>query len=670
MEEIASNISSNISSNLYSWFHKDNDMNCVKQLSDNQILAVADNINSIFSETNLVDSKPELTLPKLAVVGTQSSGKSSVLNSIMSMDILPTGQNMVTRTPLDIRLHKLDKSMNEGWVEFGTYNDSNDIDGSNDSASTGLWNTDIKIPIQIPIPTDSEIQQIRNFISKKTDEIAGTGMDISTIPIILNIYSPYVPNLSLTDLPGLTMVACTDKGQPADIKDKIENMVSTYIKQPRTIIIAVMQARSDLETDIGLALIKKHDLSGRRTIGVLTKPDLMNYETHVGEYLTNNISKNLMLSYGYYVVRGRSGKEMESTNIIDGLKAEDAYFKGHTEYNKIIYKDRVGVPNLSNNLSKVLIESITEMIPSVMTEISALDIKINKKLDLMGQHLPDSRDGKISVLNRYASNFYYQFVDSIESRGTTLNTGKQIKDTLVTYKENLHKVCPFDNTKVYTDEYFKYIISSFEGNHMSFHIPPIQILEACMIDEKLRPVMSLKDLSLQTVDVICDILIDLIRGIMLQDEFAQYPPLSSHIKGIMVDDIISPLKAKTKQQIIDSLKLEEDYIWTDSEEFKKILAETSKQSNFESELIRKMLEGYFTSVKQIVGHNVPKIIMSTIIREIEKMLLSYLFQNIVADDKIVLLKEDNEIEKQRVYYNDLKNKITAVKEMFAKNTSF
>jgi dynamin 1-like protein len=672
MEDIASNISSNISNNLYSWFYKNQDMNCVKQLSDNQILEVADNINSIFSETTLVDSKPELTLPKLAVVGTQSSGKSSVLNSIMSMDILPTGQNMVTRTPLDIRLHKLEKGNNEGWVEFGTYSDMGSIEsinGSSDSndSNGSFWETNIKIPIQIPTPTDSEIKQIRDFISKKTDEIAGTGMDISTTPIILNIYSPYVPNLSLTDLPGLTMVACTDKGQPADIKDKIEHLVSTYIKQPRTIIIAVMQSRSDLETDIGLALIKKHDLSGKRTIGVLTKPDLMNYETHVGEYLTNNISKNLMLSYGYYVVKNRSGKDMNNMNIMDGLQAEDTYFKNHKEYNKIIYKDRIGTPNLSNNLSKVLIESITEMIPSVITEISALDMKISKKLEQMGQHLPDSRDGKISVLNRYASNFYYQFVDSVESRGTTLNTGKQIKDTLLNYKENLHKIRPFTNTKTYSDEYFKHVVSSFEGNHMSFHIPPIQILEACMVDEKLRPVMTLKDVSVQTVDVICDILIDLIRGIMQQDEFSQYPPLSSHIKNVMVDDIISPLKVKAKQEIIDSLKLEEDYIWTDSEEFRAILAETSKKSSFDSNSIRIMLEGYFTSVKHIVGHNVPKIIMSNIIREIEKMLLSYLFQNIVTDDKIPLLKEDNEIEKQRLYYMDLKNKITSVKSMINKN---
>lgn len=663
MEEIANNISSNISSNLYNWFQRNNDMNYVKQLSDNQILGIADNINSIFSETTLADNKPELTLPKLAVVGTQSSGKSSVLNSIMSMDILPTGQNMVTRTPLDIRLHKLDRNVKEGWVEFGTFGINKNNDDSYDSTKS-FYESEIKIPIQIPTPTDAEIKQIRNFISNKTNEIAGTGMDISTTPIILNIYSPYVPNLSLTDLPGLTMVACTDKGQPVDIKEKIENLVTTYIKQPRTIIIAVMQSRSDLETDIGLALIKKHDLGGKRTIGVLTKPDLMNYETHVGEYLTNNISKNLMLSYGYYVVRGRSGKDLQTMNIIDGLKAEETYFKNHKEYNKLIYKDRVGAPNLSNNLNKILIESITEMIPSVMTEISALDIKINKKLDQMGQHLPDSRDGKISVLNRYATNFYYQFVDSIESRGTSLNTGKQIKDTLINYKENLHKIKPFVNRKTYTDEYFKYVISSFEGNHMSFHIPPIQILEACMTDEKLKPVMSLKDLSIQTVDVISDILIDLIRSIMLQDEFIQYPPLASHIKSLMVDDIISPLKAKTKQKIINSLKLEEDYIWTDSEEFKKILAETSKKSDFDSELIRNMLEGYFTSIKQIIGHIVPKIIMSTIIREVEKVLLSYLFQNIVVDDKIILLKEDSEIEKQRIYYNDLKNKINAVKEMF------
>lgn len=643
-----------IANNLYKIFYKDQTVNCIKQLSDNQILNIANDINSLFSETNLAETKFELTLPRLVVVGTQSSGKSSVLNAIMTMDILPTGKNMVTRTPLDIRLFKLKESQNDiGWIEFGHYKD-------------GDWMKEEKINIKVPIPNQDEITKIRNFITKKTTELAGEGMNISPTPIIIKIYSPYVPNLSLVDLPGLTMVACVDKGQPIDIKDRIENLVSSYIKQNRTIIIAVMQSRSDLETDLGLALIKKHDTDGQRTIGVLTKPDLMNYETHIGEYLTNNISKNLMLAYGYYVLRNRSDKETKEMDILKGFEMEKAYFSNHYEYKKPIYKDKVGIQNLTNNLSKILISSISEMIPSVMTEIISLETKVNKKLEKMGESLPTTKEGKINILNKYVSNYYYRFFDSIESRGTVLNTGKMIKDIFVEYRKELHNIHPFLSNKIYDESYFKNISSSFEGNHMSFYIPPIQILEACMTDEKLKPILSLRERSTRCVDDICKTIIDLFKSISQQEEFMQYPSLASFIMSVIIDEVITPLKIKAKQQIIDIIKFEEDYIWTDSKEFATVLLNLTKDNKFDQDSIKKMLESYFTAIKDIVAHIVPKIIMSEIVRKMEKTLLSYMFQKIVTEDKITLLKEDDDIDKQRKYYIELRSRIESIKKIFSK----
>lgn len=652
----------NISSNLYNWWNSgdhDNSKGYLSGLSTNQILSVANDINSIFSETTLVENKPELTLPRLVVIGTQSSGKSSVLGNIIGMDILPTGSNMVTRTPLDIRLHKLTTGQKDGWVEFGSY-----VGGVTGVA--GGWQTDITIPITVPVPTDTEVTKIRNYISQKTIELAGTGMNISSTPIILKIYSPFVPNLSLTDLPGLTLTACTDKGQPADIKDRIENLVVSYIKQPRTIVIGVMQARTDLEADVGLALIKKHDFDGKRTIGVLTKPDLMNYDTHVGEYLTNSISKNLMLTYGYYVVRNRTSKEVIEMDPIKGAELEKNYFINHPEYKKSIYKDNIGITNLVNNLSKILISSITEMLPSVMSEILGLEMKINQKLDRMGTDLPPTKDGKLSVLNKYTSNFYYKFIDSIESRGNAINSGKQIKDIFVQYRDTLHSITPFNNIKVYNDPYFKEIAASFEGNHMSFHIPPIQVLEACMVDGNYRPIQHLKEVSLNCVDNICETLMDLTRSISLQEEFCQYPPLATHITRVILDEIINPLKAKSKGIIVNAINYEEDYIWTDSVGFSNSLKEITQKNKFDEENIRKLLESYYSSVKKIIAHTVPKIIMSVIVKDIEKTLLAYLIQNIVAEDKIPLLREDEGVEKQRVYYSDIKSKIESVKRSIPK----
>lgn len=637
----------NTITSVYGWFTADKLVTGIKQLSDNQILNMANEINGLFSETNLVEYKPELTLPRIVVVGTQSSGKSSVLNAIMGMDILPTGKNMVTRTPLDIRLHQIKSS--EGYVEFGDY------------ASEG-WIIEKKILIKTPTPLDTEITSIREFISQKTIEIAGPGMNVNPKPILVNIYSPTVPNLSLVDLPGLTIVACTDKGQPEDIKDRIEELVTSYIKQSKTIVLAVMQARSDLETDIGLGLVKKYDVGGQRIIGVITKPDLMNSETHVGEYLINNISKNLMLTFGYYVVKNRNGKEMETMNTIKGFELEKEYFTTHLEYKKTIYKDRVGTTNLSSNLSRILINSITEMLPSVMTELAALEAQLTERLEQLGQDIPSTKEGKLALLNKYVSSFYYKFLDSVESRGTTLNTGKLIKDSFIAYRKEILQIKPFEDTTKYNAAYFANIISSFDGNHMSFHIPPIQVLESCMTDKKYRPIMTLQGPSYKCVDDICDLLIRTIRELHLQDEFAVYPQLASAIMSALIDEIISRTKTRTKNMINELLKNETDYIWTDSDTFAQSIIQLTKNNKYEP-----FLESYFQTIKNIIVHSVPKIIMSGIVREAENTMLSFLLQSIVTDDKLSLLKQDEKIERQRIIYNDLQTRVFVIKKSFLHN---
>ena len=168
-------------------------------------------------------------------------------------------------------------------------------------------------------------------------------MNISHQPIYLRIISSQIPDLTLVDLPGMTMVACTDKGQPKDIKDQINNLISKNISDPNTLILAVIPARPDIETDIGLELVKKHDPEGKRTIGILTKIDLMNNNTDITNYLHNNnkyISKDLILNYGYFAVNCQTCNN----------KTENDYFYNHSIYSKFKDQNRIGTKNLTKVL--------------------------------------------------------------------------------------------------------------------------------------------------------------------------------------------------------------------------------------------------------------------------------------------------------------------------------
>jgi hypothetical protein len=166
---------------------------CLRPLGGGEILRIANTLNGIFATSAGALKPPEV--PRLVVVGTQSSGKSSLLNGIMAADILPLGEQMVTRAPLSLQLfHAPDPAAMR--AEFGDF-------------SNGAWRLSAGIPLQCPEPTAAQLEQIRRTIEEQTESRAGSQKGVSHEPIFLRIYSPYVPNLSLVDLPGLTMTART-----------------------------------------------------------------------------------------------------------------------------------------------------------------------------------------------------------------------------------------------------------------------------------------------------------------------------------------------------------------------------------------------------------------------------------------------------------------------------
>lgn len=660
MHGVTANLSgiTNLSS-IYWPFNKEEFINALTKLSDSKLINKANEINSILNDTRIEGYKNniDLTLPIVTVVGIQSSGKSSVMNNILGKKILPTGKLMTTRTPMEMHMYKINKGMQE-YIEFGEYSSENN------------WIVEKKILLDSPVPLASQIDQIREHIAAKTIEICGPGMNINSKPIIFKLYSPFVPNLSLVDLPGLTMVACEDKGQPADITERIQNLVGSYISNKKSIILAVIQARPDLEGDFGLAFVKKYDKFLERTIGVLTKPDLVDSDNHIGDYLinSNKISKNLMPNYGYYVLKNCSDRDANNLDIMQSFKAEAEYFASHPEYKKSIYKGKIGINNLSSNLTKILVASIKEAIPIVMTSVIALETNISNLLAKMGDDLPISKEGKLSILNKYITSFNTKFISSIESRENQVsNTGKCIRDVMISFRENIKQINPFDNEAIYNDTYFNNIKSSFEGNHMSYYTSPVHILESCMTEHNNRPLIFLKNPSTECVNQISLIIIDLIKSILATDELSQYPPLASFILTNLVDNIISQQKIITNEQITTRILEQESYIWTEDNKFKESLKEITQEPNFQTKSLRKFLESYYQAIIYIFSDIIPKTIMFHMVRFMENNIPIFLLENIGKEDKLELLKEDPNVDKQRKYYHDIKNRINNVKNSLFKD---
>ena len=136
--------------------------------------------------------------------------------------------------------------------------------------------------------------------------IAGLNKNISHEPISLTIYSTHVVYLTLVDLPGMTKVPV--KGQPQDIEEQIRKLAYKFIAPANALILALTAANTDLANSDALKLAREVDPDGERTIGVVTKIDLMDEGTDALDLLQGNVYP---LKLGYFGVKCRSQKQID-----------------------------------------------------------------------------------------------------------------------------------------------------------------------------------------------------------------------------------------------------------------------------------------------------------------------------------------------------------------------
>ena len=205
-----------------------------------------------------------ILLPQIVVVGTQSSGKSSVLESIVGKDFLPRGAGIVTRRPLILQLQyvakddKTIRDINEGMSHSLSWSALYLISVLSSSGTLDLEEWAKFLHTKNKIYTD--FNEVRKEIENETERMSGNNKGICPEPINLKIFSQRVVNLTLVDLPGITKVPVGD--QPEDIEVQIRNLILKYISNPNSIILAVTPANTDFATSESIKLAKDVDPDG------------------------------------------------------------------------------------------------------------------------------------------------------------------------------------------------------------------------------------------------------------------------------------------------------------------------------------------------------------------------------------------------------------------------
>ena len=630
--------------------------------SDNVLFKKLRKLINLIDQLRDVGVNEYIKLPRICSLGTQSSGKSSVLESIVGLDFLPRGDGVVTRRPLELRLCHI--STGEPWAVF--------------EERKGKKFTDFI--------------KVRETIEALTDEVCGKDKNILDKPIVLNVYSQTCPDLTLVDLPGVTRVPI--EGQPKNIEEITKNMAIRYIEDPLTIILCVIAANSDIATSDGLKLAKEIDTTGSRTLGVLTKLDIMDAGTDARKALMN---EEIPLKLGYVGVKNRSKLDLNNKISMAGTaRKEKEFFRTHPVY-KNLPAGHLGTSVLINKLTKIYFKIIRENLPRIVKAINERLKTAEEELAGLGQPMPTDDAGKMSLLwnmiNEYCDIFRNILQGRYSNKRLSFLEGeggfrikKFFKDLLVEFTREDYKA-----TKEYDDEKIDYALTIHEGDS----IPGFPSVDAFIY--LLRP--QLEKLKDPIEDCFNNVFqyIDYLSGKILEKTFTRFPQAVNDMTDLVTNYLVEE-RDKTKYIVDSVVDMEINYLFTNDKEYlenftafipkhqrpqpqqqqmgnnnmnnkgqnqgqgqmqgQQDINEIKPQKLDAKKLfikeIRNRIEAYFKLIVRNLRDMIPKIMGNYLIKEIEENMQLKLYNKLYnAKEMTDLLNEPESVAERRKELNDM-----------------
>ncbi|XP_029049511.1 dynamin-1-like protein isoform X2 [Osmia bicornis bicornis] len=481
-----------------------------------------------------------IQLPQIVVLGTQSSGKSSVIESLVGRSFLPRGTGIVTRRPLVLQLVYTPKDERElRTAENGTL----DLDE---------WGTFLHKRNKIY----TDFDEIRREIESETDRMAGTNKGICPEPINLKIYSTSVVNLTLIDLPGITKVPVGD--QPEDIESQIRQLVLKYICNPNSIILAVVTANTDMATSESLKLSKDVDPDGRRTLAVVTKLDLMDAGTDAIDILCGRV---IPVKLGIIGVVNRSQQDiMNNKTIQDALKDEATFLQ--RKYPTLA--NRNGTPYLAKTLNRLLMHHIRDCLPDLKTRINVMVSQFQTLLNSYGEDVGDKSQTLLQIITKFASSYCSTIEGTARNIETTeLCGGARIcyifHETFGKTLDSIHPLAGLTKMDILT------AIRNATGPRPALFIPEVSF--ELLVKRQIR---RLEEPSLRCVELVHEEMQRIIQhcGTEVQQEMLRFPKLHERIVDV-VTHLLRRRLPPTNHMVENLVAIELAYINTKHPDFHK-----------------------------------------------------------------------------------------------------
>ncbi|KAL3537145.1 hypothetical protein ACH5RR_000511 [Cinchona calisaya] len=579
-------------------------------------------------------------LPTVAVVGGQSSGKSSVLESIVGRDFLPRGSGIVTRRPLVLQLQRTEDGQQD-YAEFG----------------------------HLPRRRFTDFAMVRKEIQDETDRITGKTKQISPVPIHLSIYSPYVVNLTLIDLPGLTKVAV--EGQPESVVEDIENMVRSYVEKPNCIILAISPANQDIATSDAIKLAREVDAAGERTFGVLTKLDLMDKGTNALDVLEG---RSYRLQQPWVGIVNRSQADInKNVDMIAARRKEREYFATSPDYGHLASK--MGSEYLARLLSKHLESVIKARIPSITSLINKSIEELESEMDLLGRPIAVDAGAQLYTILELCRAFDKIFKEHLDGGRPG---GDQIYGVFDNKLPAALKKLPFD--RHLSIQNVRKVVSEADG-YQPHLIAPEQGYRR-LIEGALNYFRGPAEASADAVHFVLKELVR--RSIAECQELKRFPSLQSTIAGA-ANEALERFRENGKKTVIRLVDMESSYLTVDF--FRRLPQEVEKAGNVAganaaaTTNVDRYAEGHFrrigsnvssyvNMVSETLKNTIPKAVVYCQVREAKLSLLNHFYTQIgkkegkqlseLLDEDPALMEKRQQCAKRLELYKKARDEIDSV----------
>lgn len=467
----------------------------------------------------------------------------------MGRDFLPRGSGIVTRRPLILQLINIPSEKDDA-PEGDEVHIPHTPAGVAEQSEWAEFH-------HIPGRKFRDFRQVKHEIENETARIAGNNKGINRQPINLKIFSPHVLNLTLVDLPGLTKVPIGD--QPTDIEKQTRTLISEYIAKPNSIILAVSPANVDIVNSEALKLARYVDPMGRRTIGILTKLDLMDHGTNALDILSGRVYP---LKLGFIGVVNRSQQDIQSDKpLSEALKAEADFFRHHPAYRNMA--GRCGTQFLAKSLNTTLMSHIRDRLPDIKARLNTLMGQTQQELASYGSKQFSGKEHRGSLILQLMTRFATSFITSIDGTSSEISTKELCGGARIYYIFNsvfgnsLETIDPTQNLSVLD---IRTAIRNSTGPRPSLFVPELAF------DLLVKPQIKLLEIpSQRCVELVYEELIK-IGHTCGSNELSRFPRLQGKLIEV-VSDLLRERLGPSSSYVESLISIQRAYINTNHPNF-------------------------------------------------------------------------------------------------------